>query len=555
MDWQDAIENWTRYLHAHDAGGEGELAAMDAGARQEAFTLELTFGTGGLRGVLGMGPGRMNRYTVERATQALAEVALEDKPAPQVAVAYDTRRQSRELAWRAARVLAANGCRVHIYDDAAPTPALSFAVRLLGCDWGVVITASHNPPQYNGYKVYDNRGVQLGPEAAARIYGRMQLTEFFSAQSQEDDAGITVHGEGLKAAYLEGLASMLRTPALAKAAAGFPLVYSALHGSGARWVTEALDMLGFTQLTAVELEPDPDFGGLRAPNPELPEVYGQALAAAEAAGAQMLLATDPDSDRVGVQVKRDGRFIALTGNEIGALLTDYQIRQYLAGGGDPSRAAIITTIVSGDMGEAIARRHGIQVRRVLTGFKFIADLADQLEAEGIHFLLGYEESYGYLSGALARDKDAVWAAGAIARMALELSHEGKTLADRLEELRGETGDYRERLVTQQLPPLGFAQRIHTVMTALRQQGVDTIAGRPVLRREDYLLSVVTGADGSQSPLDLPKSDVLKLFVEDGWVALRPSGTEPKIKYYVSATSGALADALAEDMGRIIGGIQ
>ncbi len=555
MDWQDAMEDWSAYLREHDTEGEQALAAMDDEARREAFTLELTFGTGGLRGVLGMGPGRMNRYTVERATQALAEVALEDKPAPKVAIAYDTRHMSRAFAWQAARVLAANGCRVHIYDDAAPTPALSFAVRLLGCDWGVVITASHNPPQYNGYKVYDGRGVQLGPEAAARIYGRMQLTEFFTAQTQPGDEGIVVHGEQLKAAYLEGLASMLKTPEISKAAAEFPLVYSALHGSGAKWVTEALAMLGFTQLTAVELEPDPDFGGLRAPNPEMPEVYGQALAAAKAAGARMLLATDPDSDRVGVQVERDGRFIALTGNEIGALLTDYQITQYLAGGGDPARAAIITTIVSGDMGEAIARRRGVQVRRVLTGFKFIADLADQLEAEGIRFLLGYEESYGYLAGALARDKDAVWAASAIARMALELSLEGKTLVDRLEELRREVGDYRERLVTQQLSPLGFAQRIHTVMTALRQQGVDTIAGRPVLRREDYLLSVATDAEGRQSPITLPKSDVLKLFVHDGWVALRPSGTEPKIKYYVSARSAALADALAEDMGRIIGGIK
>ncbi len=555
MDWQEAIKDWSAYLKEHDAEGAQELAAMDDQTRKEAFTLELAFGTGGLRGVLGIGPGRMNRYTVERATQALAEVALEDKPSPQVAVAYDTRHKSRELAWRTARVLAANGCRVHIYDDAAPTPALSFAVRLLGCDWGVVITASHNPPQYNGYKVYDSRGVQLGPEVAARIYERMQLTEFFSAQSQADDRGITVHGARLKAAYLEGLAGMLKTPALVKAAGEFPLVYSALHGSGAKWVTDALALLGFTRLTAVELEPDPDFGGLRAPNPEMPEVYGHALAAAEAAGARMLLATDPDSDRVGVQVEQDGRFIPLTGNEIGALLTDYEITQYLSSGADPARAAIITTIVSGDMGEAIARRRGVQVRRVLTGFKFIADLADQLEAEGTRFLLGYEESYGYLSGALARDKDAVWAASAIARMALELSLQGKTLVDRLEELRREVGDYRERLVTQQLPPLGFAQRIHTIMTALRHQGVERLAGRPVLAREDYLLSVATGADGSQRALDLPKSDVLKLFVQDGWVALRPSGTEPKIKYYVSARSAALADALAEDMGRIIGGIK
>jgi phosphoglucomutase len=545
---------WKRYLEAHDRQGLNRLLAMDGTERAEAFGLELAFGTGGMRGVLGMGPGRMNRYTVERVTQALAQVALDEKPRPRIVLAYDTRHQSREFAWQAARVLTANGCAVHLFDEPAPTPALSFAVRMLGCDWGVVITASHNPKQYNGYKVYDRRGVQIGPETAGRIMGRMGEVEFFTAVSRGDDEGITLQGRGMREAYLQGLKTQLDGDF--SRAAQLPLVYTPLYGSGAAWVVPALQTLGFDRVLAVQAEPDPDFGGVTAPNPEMADVYGAALEAARASGAALVLATDADSDRVGVQVRTRQGYVPLNGNQIGALLADDLTGRYLAAGGEPARAVVITTIVSGDMAEKLTRARGIGFDRVLTGFKYIADRAEALEHGGKRFLLGYEESYGYLSGSLARDKDAVWACCAIARMALALNLRGKTLVDRLGELKETTGDYQEKLITWQVEPLGFASRIERIMTTLREQAPARLAGRPLRRREDYLKQTAVDDQGRISPLEgLPPADVLKLYVEGGWVALRPSGTEPKIKVYVSALGTALCEALAREMVTIIGGIK
>ncbi len=552
--WQQEWKRWKEALEARgDAAGVQELLSQDEEEKLEAFAGKMAFGTGGLRSVLGMGPARMNVYTVGRATEGLSRVILEDDAPRSVAIAYDTRKNSDVFARAAARIFLGNGIRVVLWPEPVPTPLLSYTVRKLGLGWGIVVTASHNPKQYNGYKVYDRRGVQVIPEQAARITEKMEGVDFFGNPEMElnegREKGLLTEPAGVMEQYLAQLSAMM--PGLDKTQAGgaaLPLVYSGLYGTGAKPVSAMLRRQGFVDLTTVQMQPDSDFGGLYMPNPEDGRVYAQAIAAAKACGAKMLLATDPDCDRVGVQVARGGEFVPLNGNELGALLIDYLC---LARAGQFRQGeTLVTTVVSGELGQRVARAHGIEVKQVLTGFKFIGDQAERFPAQGRHFFFGYEESYGYLTGDLARDKDAVLACAFVAEMALYWQAQGKDLLDRLEEIEREHGYCLEKTVSRHVPGLDFAEKIASRMAALRDPGVRALGGLRILAVEDYLNGVRRDfAAGKEQALDVPKADVLKFFFAEGTLAVRPSGTEPNIKFYCAA-GGSSREQAAENLARV-----
>lgn len=517
---------WRDTLQKTDPQAYEELLAMPEHDKQEAFTLPLAFGTGGLRGVMGMGFGRMNRYTVARVSQGLANAMRKDDAPRVCAIAYDTRHHSEEFARVASGVLCANGVKVLLFSAPMPTPILSYAVRALGCGRGVIITASHNPKKYNGYKVYDRFGVQLLPAQAEQVSTEIERVPMFAAPcmplADAESAGLLSYiGKDTVDAFISRVLALLPCgDALKNDMAAYPLVYSALHGTGAKPVAQALRQMGFDKLTVIQDAPDGDFGGLYMPNPEAPEVYAQALDAAKACGARLLLATDPDCDRVGVQAPDGGAFRPLSGNQIGALLCDFILSQKHQNNALPKDGYIVTTVVSGDMGEKIADSYGVETRRVLTGFKYIGDMAQHSRGT---FLFGYEESYGYLTGDAARDKDAVLAVSLIAQMAAYYDKRGMTLHDRYRELTARFGAHAESLKTLSIDGLDFAARIGRIMTTLRAHpsfGAFTPA------------EVV---DYQQGVGQLPPGDVLKIyFAQDAWLAARPSGTEPKMKCYFSA---------------------
>ena len=554
MKWQEEWKRWQAELQKRDPEGLAELEAQTEEEKLEAFAGKMAFGTGGLRSILGMGPARMNVYTVGRATEGLCRVILADSDAPKsVAIAYDTRKNSDVFARAAARIFLGNGIRVVLWPEPVPTPLLSYTVRKLGLGWGVVVTASHNPKQYNGYKVYDRRGVQVIPEQAARITAQMEAVDFFGNPElglEEGRAkGLLTEPEGVMEAYKAELHAMLPgAERTAARGAQLPIVYSGLYGTGAKPVSAMLRLQGFSNLTTVQMEPDSDFGGLYMPNPEDPRVYAQALEAAKACGAKILLATDPDCDRVGVQVARGDGFVALNGNEIGALLIDYLCRAR-EGAFRPGET-LVTTVVSGELGQRVARAHGIEVKQVLTGFKFIGDMAERFPAQGKHFFFGYEESYGYLTGDLARDKDAVLACALVAEMALYWQEAGKDLLDRLEEISRECGYCVEKTVSRHVEGIDFAEKIASRMNELRDPALRALGGLPIEAVEDYEAGVRRDlTTGTASALDVPRADVLKFFFAEGTLAVRPSGTEPNIKFYCAA-GGPTREAAQANLARI-----
>ena len=395
--------------------------------------------------------------------------------------------------------------------------------------------------------------MQVIPEQAARITEKMEGVDFFGNPEMDlnegREKGLLTEPAGVMEQYLAQLSAMM--PGLDKTQAGgaaLPLVYSGLYGTGAKPVSAMLRRQGFVDLTTVQMQPDSDFGGLYMPNPEDGRVYAQAIAAAKACGAKMLLATDPDCDRVGVQVARGGEFVPLNGNELGALLIDYLC---LARAGQFRQGeTLVTTVVSGELGQRVARAHGIEVKQVLTGFKFIGDQAERFPAQGRHFFFGYEESYGYLTGDLARDKDAVLACAFVAEMALYWQAQGKDLLDRLEEIEHEHGYCLEKTVSRHVPGLDFAEKIASRMAALRDPGVRALGGLRILAVEDYLNGVRRDfAAGKEQALDVPKADVLKFFFAEGTLAVRPSGTEPNIKFYCAA-GGSSREQAAENLARV-----
>lgn len=534
MNGRQEYQRWLE--RATDAELLEELKRMEESAIEDAFYRDLAFGTGGLRGVIGAGSNRMNVYTVAKASQGLADYLAKRFSTPSAVIGYDSRLKSDVFARVTAGVLAANGVQVHFWPQLTPVPTVSFATRYLRASAGVMITASHNPAKYNGYKVYGADGCQVTVEAAAEILSEIEKLDLFDGVKRADfdaclgDGRISLIPDEVLAAFLEAVKaqSVLFGEEARKDIA---IVYSPLNGTGYVPVTRALRELGYTRLTLVEEQrlPDGRFPTCPYPNPEIREAMELGIAYAGRLGADLLLATDPDCDRVGVAVRdRSGGYVLLSGNETGLLLLDYLCAQRMKHGAMPADPVMIKTIVTTDMAERIAAHYGVKTINVLTGFKFIGEQIGRLEAQGRlgSYVFGFEESYGYLSGPYVRDKDGVGASCLICEMFSYYAARGVSLLDRLEQLYADYGYCLNTLHSYAFDgSAGFA-RMQSVMQALRA-GVASFGTRKVLRVLDY----AEGLDG------LPRSDVLKFILADGCaLVVRPSGTEPKLKLYLSVSA-------------------
>ncbi len=530
MDYQKEYQRWL--AHVTDQELLSELRSMDAAAMEDAFYRDLTFGTGGLRGTIGAGANRMNIYVVARASQGLANWLGEGAS---VVIGYDTRIKSDLFARTAAGVFAANGILVRLWPEPLPVPTVSYAVRALGACAGVMITASHNPAKYNGYKVYGPDGCQITTEAAAEILAEIMRVDLFTdVKSMDFDAALAggriqqIDG-GMLAAFLEEVKhqSVLFGDEIDRDVA---IVYSPLNGTGLKPVARALSESGFTNITVVEeqREPDGNFPTCPYPNPEIREAMELGLQYCERTGADLMLATDPDCDRCGIAVKApDGSYRLLSGNEVGLLLLDYICSQRIRHSRMPAHPVFVKTVVTMDLAEKIAESYGVETVNVLTGFKFIGEVIGRLEQAGrvFDYICGFEESYGYLTGSYVRDKDGVNAAFMISEMFAFYKTRGISLLDKLRELYANYGYCMNTLHSYEFPGSAGMEKMGAIMAAFRR-APEYIGGRKLLRIEDYGL----GLNG------LPKSDVLKFYTDDASVVIRPSGTEPKLKTYISVTA-------------------
>ncbi|WP_217562062.1 phospho-sugar mutase [Paenibacillus sp. GbtcB18] len=520
---------------------------------EDRFYKDLEFGTGGLRGVIGAGTNRMNLYTVGKATQALAEFALKNGGAhPSVVIAYDSRHQSPEFALEAALVLAGNGVKAYVFETLRPTPELSFAVRELKASAGIVVTASHNPPEYNGYKVYGADGGQLVPHDAEQVLANIQKIEGFDSvrkisRTEAEEKGLLEWlDEEMDEKYYAAVTSVSQHPDVIKETSGdFRIVYTPLHGTGNKPVREALKRIGFEQVRVVkeQEQPDSNFSTVKSPNPEEREAFTLALRDAKEWDADIIVGTDPDADRMGAVVKDDkGEYFVLTGNQSGAIIVNYLLGSLKERGELPSNGVVIKTIVTSEMGAVIAESYGAKVLNTLTGFKYIGEKMTEFESTGEHqFLFGYEESYGYLAGTYARDKDAVVAAMLICEAAAYYKSQGKTLYDVLQELYRQHGFFLEKLESKTLKGKDGVEQIGRMMEDWRNNPPASIEGVEVAEVEDYS----RGING------LPKENVLKFKLKDGsWFCLRPSGTEPKIKFYF-AVKGTTGDEAANQLQGLV----
>ena len=538
-----------------------ELRAIegDEDAILDRFWQDLAFGTGGLRGVLGAGTNRMNVYTVGKATQGLADYLNSDFTAPSVVIGYDSRLNSERFAHVAAEVLAANGVKVYIFPELMPTPIVAYAVRALGCASGIIITASHNPSKYNGYKCYDARGYQMTDAAAEKTLGFINACDIFAGVHRLpfDEAVRLGIVKVLPPEFLDPYFELVKQCAVEPDAAvnsDLSVIYTPLNGTGNKQVRRILREMGFTDVTVVPSQENPDghFPTCPFPNPEIREAFNEALKVSETKKADLLLATDPDCDRVGVAVKRGEEYTLITGNEMGCLLTDYILSRRKAHGTLPEAPVIIKSIVSTDMTTAIAESYGAEVINTLTGFKYIGEKMTQLEdaGEAGRFLLGYEESYGYLTGMHTRDKDAVNASMLICEMAAFYKKQGKTLADVLEELYGRFGFWRNSLFNFYFEGADGMVKMTGMMETLRKACPAVLGGKRVAKVTDYKLrKTVDLATGKESPVTLPASNVIIMEAENrDKIVVRPAGTEPKIKIYtmVQGKTAAGADAQTQE---------
>lgn len=524
----------------------------------DRFYRELAFGTGGLRGVIGAGENRMNIYTVRKATQGLADYLNDRGSGSAVAISFDSRIKSPLFAREAARVLAANGIKVHIFDELEPTPVLSFAVRSLHCQAGIMITASHNPAKYNGYKCYGADGCQMTDADANAVTAYIRKVEIFDGVKVTDyseavrDGRIKVIGPELLEDFLQRVAGEQLRPGICREVP-LRVVYTPLNGTGNKPVREMLRRIGVSELSVVPEQENPDgnFPTAPYPNPEIRQAFACALKLAETVKPDLLLATDPDCDRVGIAVLDDGGYTLMTGNEVGCLLLNYVLTTRTELGTLPAHPVTVKTIVTSDLVLRIAEKFGCEVREVLTGFKYIGEQISLLEKEGHpeRYVFGFEESYGYLSGTYVRDKDGVNASMLICEMAAYYKKQGKSLLDVLDELYAEFGVFRHILINAEFEGAEGMATMQKLMESLRENRPQEIAGLAVVRFSDYLASrSVDMRTGAETALTLPKSNVLVFGLEDGaGVIVRPSGTEPKIKAYVTATGTdkAAAEAMAE----------
>lgn len=555
MDWKAAAKSWIEFKDL-DTELHNQLEEIKADEKllEEAFYKNLEFGTGGMRGELGVGTNRMNIYTVRKASAGLAayieEHGVEAKQRG-VVIAFDSRHKSPEFAMEAAKTLATKGIQTYVFDELRPTPELSFALRYLNAFSGIVITASHNPPEYNGYKVYGSDGGQLPPDDADIVISRVNeienelLIEVDSEEMLKASGLIKMIGQEVDQAYLEKLKTISENPHLAEET-DLHVVFTPLHGTANKPVRAALAALGYKNVTVVKEQelPDPEFSTVKSPNPEEHAAFELAIRDGKKVGADLLIATDPDADRLGIAVLNpEGEYVVLTGNQTGALLLDYLLTQKKEKGTLPQNGVVLKTIVTSNIGRTIASAFQLETVDVLTGFKFIAEKIKEYETTGEHtYLFGYEESYGYLIGDFARDKDAVQAALLATEVCAYYKKQGLSLYEGMMQVFEKYGYYQEGLRSLTLKGKEGAEQIQRILASFRKEPIKNLGSLKTAVTEDYLTGIRV-TNNHEEKIDLPKSNVLKYTFEDGsWVCLRPSGTEPKVKFYFGVNSEGLEES-------------
>ena len=558
MSYREAYESWlSNPYFDEDTKEELRSIANDEKEIEDRFYMDLEFGTAGLRGVIGAGTNRMNVYTVRKATQGLANYIIKvGAQAKGVAIAYDSRRMSPEFANEAALCLAANGIKAYIFESLRPTPELSYAVRYLGCTAGINVTASHNPPEYNGYKVYWEDGAQITPPHDGGIMAEVKaVTDYATTKTMSKEDAVAaglyeVIGANIDDPYIAELKKLvLNQDAINAVADDLKIVYTPLHGTGNIPVRRVLKELGFKHVYVVPEQelPDGNFPTVSYPNPEAAEAFELGLKLAKEVDADLVLATDPDADRLGVRVKdKNGEYHDLTGNMSGCLLANYEISQRKAVNGSlPEDGALIKTIVTTNLADAIAKGYGVKLIEVLTGFKFIGQQILGFEKSGKgSYLFGFEESYGCLIGTYARDKDAIVATMALCEAAAYYKTQGKTLWDAMIEMYEQFGYYKDDIKAVTMKGIEGLQKIQDIMNSLRQNPPAEFAGHKVVAVRDYKADTIKNLEtGEVTPTGLPNSNVLYYeLTNDAWVCVRPSGTEPKVKFYYGVKGTSLADA-------------
>lgn len=556
MTFQENYQKWVDFADLPDYLRQ-DLENMDEKTKEDAFYTNLEFGTAGMRGLIGAGTNRINIYVVRQATEGLARL-IESKGVNEkergVAIAYDSRHFSPEFAFESAAVLAKHGIKSYVFESLRPTPELSFAVRHLNCFAGIMITASHNPAPFNGYKVYGEDGGQMPPHDADALTTYIRAIEnpfaieVADVEAEKASGLIEVIGEAVDAEYLKEVKDVNINPALIEELGkDMKIVYTPLHGTGEMLARRALAQAGFDSVQVVEAQatPDPDFSTVKSPNPENQAAFALAEELGRQVGADVLVATDPDADRVGVEVlQKDGSYLNLSGNQIGAIMAKYILEANKNAGTLPENAALCKSIVSTDLVTKIAESYGATMFNVLTGFKFIAEKIQEFEEKHNHtYMMGFEESFGYLIKPFVRDKDAIQAVLVVAELAAYYRSRGLTLADGIEEIYKEYGYYAEKTISVTLSGVDGAEQIKAIMAKFRNNAPKEWNGTAITVVEDFKAQTSTAADGTVTTLTTPPSDVLKYTLADGsWIAVRPSGTEPKIKFYTAVVGESNEDS-------------
>ena len=559
MTYQENFQKWADFAELPDYLRR-DLESMDEKTKEDAFYTNLEFGTAGMRGLIGAGTNRINIYVVRQATEGLARL-IESKSGNEkargVAIAYDSRHFSPEFAFESAAVLAKHGIKSYVFESLRPTPELSFAVRHLNCFAGIMITASHNPAPFNGYKVYGEDGGQMPPHDADALTTYIRsienpfAVEVADVEAEKASGLIEVIGEAIDAEYLKEVKDVNINPALIEEfGKDMKIVYTPLHGTGEMLARRALAQAGFDSVQVVEAQatPDPDFSTVKSPNPESQAAFALAEELGRQVGADVLVATDPDADRVGVEVlQKDGSYLNLSGNQIGAIMAKYILEAHKNAGTLPENAALCKSIVSTDLVTKIAESYGATMFNVLTGFKFIAEKIQEFEEKHNHtYMMGFEESFGYLIKPFVRDKDAIQAVLVVAELAAYYRSRGLTLADGIEEIYKEYGYYAEKTISVTLSGVDGAEQIKAIMAKFRENGPKEWNATEITVVEDFKAQTSTAADGTVTNLTTPPSDVLKYTLADGsWIAVRPSGTEPKIKFYIAVVGESNEDSQAK----------
>ncbi|MFS9090860.1 phospho-sugar mutase [Streptococcus australis] len=559
MTYQENYQKWVDFADLPDYLRR-DLESMDEKTKEDAFYTNLEFGTAGMRGLIGAGTNRINIYVVRQATEGLARL-IESKGGNEkergVAIAYDSRHFSPEFAFESAAVLAKHGIKSYVFESLRPTPELSFAVRHLNCFAGIMITASHNPAPFNGYKVYGEDGGQMPPHDADALTTYIRAienpftVEVADVEAEKASGLIEVIGEAVDVEYLKEVKDVNINPALIEEfGKDMKIVYTPLHGTGEMLARRALAQAGFDSVQVVEAQAtaDPDFSTVKSPNPESQAAFALAEELGRQVGADVLVATDPDADRVGVEVlQKDGSYLNLSGNQIGAIMAKYILEAHKNAGTLPENAALCKSIVSTDLVTKIAESYGATMFNVLTGFKFIAEKIQEFEEKHNHtYMMGFEESFGYLIKPFVRDKDAIQAVLVVAELAAYYRSRGLTLADGIEEIYKEYGYYAEKTISVTLSGVDGAEQIKAIMAKFRENGPKEFNATEITVVEDFKAQTSTVADGTVTALTTPPSDVLKYTLADGsWIAVRPSGTEPKIKFYIAVVGDSNEDSQAK----------